>query len=123
MGYTILKATQDENDDLYVNWSSYVDAPVMWGTEAELVEAMEDTHADPKRFERARRTGTSSHIGSGAWGKSLIVAEMGNTNDQWILPRESLKAFVDRLSCDRIEDKDYQQEVLLDLAEVITYDD
>ncbi|NEA21598.1 hypothetical protein [Actinomadura bangladeshensis] len=81
----ILKPEPDR--DLYIEWSTIVDAPVGHGTRAEWVA---DGIA-PARLDRADRTGTSAYrpLDVGAWDDAeLMVAEpLGRRR---LLPRDHL---------------------------------
>jgi hypothetical protein len=58
MGQFITKASPSE--DWYCVWSTVVDAPVEYGTKAELISRRHIEDLSPERFERADRTGTSA---------------------------------------------------------------
>lgn len=106
----------DPNVDLYVEWSSVVDAPTAWGT-AEYLKL------SPERKERADRTGTSSMQGFDDWEDgSIIVSEMGHCSGQYLLPRKDLLAFINELP-EAAEDRDAQQVILEKYATKIVYDD
>lgn len=80
----IVKTNKDE--DFYVVWSEIVDSPLYWGTRDQLV-AQYDL-ADPERFERADKAGTSSfNPAFGGWDDSGFIYEQIG----W-LPRHNLKA-------------------------------
>ncbi|MFE9099867.1 hypothetical protein [Actinomadura geliboluensis] len=88
MPYYILKPDPDR--DLYVEWSTIVDAPVGHGTRAEWVAE----GIAPARLDRADRTGTSAYrpLAVGAWDDAeLMVAEpLGRHR---LLPRDHLVAY------------------------------
>lgn len=73
MGHTIIKPTRDE--DFYVVYSSVVDAPIRWGTRAELESTYE--HAAPDRFGRADEHGSSSREGWDGWDEQAITVREG----------------------------------------------
>lgn len=82
----ILKA--DPDVDMYVEWSSIVDAPCRWGSADQL-----DIPADRKA--RADQNGTSFKDGDiYDWNCGyMIVREMGD-NDNYTLPRENMLQFL-----------------------------
>lgn len=108
MGKPIIRA--DREHDLYVEWSSIVEAPTFIGTRAEMLRYLTPRsdpnepglnlgrrHTDPEaRLRRADETGTSSlpdpeYDGPpfGSWDdKGFIVEQKG-----W-LPRERLYAYL-----------------------------
>lgn len=73
MGHTIIKPRRDE--DFYVVYSSVVDAPIQWGTRAELESSYE--HAAAERFSRADETGSSSLHAWGGWATPVISVREG----------------------------------------------
>lgn len=85
MPYYMLRPEPDW--DLYIEWSTIVDAPVGHGTRAEWVAE----GIAPARLDRADRTGTSAYrpLDIGAWDdEELMVAEpLGR---QRLLPRDHL---------------------------------
>jgi len=110
----IVKA--DPDVDLYIEWSTIVDAPISWGTAEELNLA-------PERKERADRTGTSSHHGFESWDDGdMIISELGHCTGQYLLPRKDLLAFITELT-EFTEDVDGQQLVLNKYAKKIKYED
>ena len=101
----IIKPTRE--DDLYVEWSTIVDAPVAWGPASIFPESALPTD----RKERCDTNGTSSFDGFFGWDTPvIIVANMGD-GDFYDLPRENLKAFLESLG-DNPEDRDTQQAAL-----------
>jgi hypothetical protein len=98
----IVKA--DPNEDFYVEWSTVVDAPIRWGTAAEVT-------ARRDRIARADATGTSSFDGFYNWEQaSFLVANLGD-GDFYRLPRRNLRAFLGTLS-GASEDRETQQAAL-----------
>lgn len=84
----ILKVNPDE--DLYVCWSTVVDAPTFWGTKQDFYNhdyLIGDVTDD--RFERADKRGTSAFDGDGEWGDKLMYMQYG------MLDRKDLKAFLE----------------------------
>lgn len=73
MGHTIIKPVRDE--DFYVVYSSVVDAPIRFGTRAELEATYE--HAAPDRFARADEHGTSSPHGWDGYDEQTITVREG----------------------------------------------
>ncbi|MBF6515556.1 hypothetical protein IU421_14885 [Nocardia cyriacigeorgica] len=73
MAHTIIKPTTDE--DFYVVYSSVVDAPIQWGTRAELESTYE--HAAAERFARADEHGSSSLHGWDGWDVQIITVREG----------------------------------------------
>lgn len=104
----IVKA--DPDTDLYVEWSTIVDSPIAWGPASHF------SNEDPKRLERADRTGSSSMIGEYTWDdEDIHVRELGTTHNMYFLPRKDLKAFLECLSenpVDRSPSKEQQQKAL-----------
>ena len=98
----IIKPTRD--DDLYVEWSTIVDAPTRWGTAADL-------RLTADRKARTDAWGTSSWDQFFGWNQpSILVANMGD-QEFYDLPRENLKAFLEALGDDP-ENRDVQQAAL-----------
>ncbi|MEU0220256.1 hypothetical protein ABZ281_36610 [Streptomyces sp. NPDC006265] len=65
----IVKAAPDR--DLYVGWSNVCEMPAgVWSRETAIEYGF-----PPSRLDRADETGTSSHIGDGAWDDKGFVAE------------------------------------------------
>lgn len=91
----ILKA--DPHVDLYVGWSSVVEAPVFVGTRAEALAYFAGRGSEPvgARLDRADRTGTSALWGDppreGAWEDSGLIYMQ-----QARLPRANLLALAQR---------------------------
>lgn len=99
-----------KDTDLYVEWSSVVDAPTAWGTYDEMLEYLvedsreKEQYARPEaieRLSRARDTGTSSI----AWRlpDSLSFKQTGS------LAFEDLEAFIDSYNG---EDGTYDESLL-----------
>lgn len=80
MGRYILKVP---DRDLYVEWSSIVEAPLMWGTREEFLEDFEE-----ERLDRADALG-SSRLWTAKPNEGEIYMQKG-----W-LPMERLGAFMD----------------------------
>jgi hypothetical protein len=100
----IVKAHPDR--DLYVEWSTVVDAPIRWGRASDFPPPIP---ADRKA--RADSRGTSSIDGFYDWDqKTLIVANMGD-GDFYQLPRSDIDNFLSVLEDDP-EDRDQQQHAL-----------
>lgn len=98
-----------KDTDLYVEWSSVVDAPTAWGTYDEMLEYLvEDSrekewYARPQaieRLSRARETGTSSISPLPVW---LSFQNTGR------LAFEDLEAFIDSYNG---EDGTYDESLL-----------
>ena len=117
MGSQIIKVSRER--DLYMQWSSVVDAPTALGTRNDMVTYLDETSdirweekraADiAERLNRADETGTSSRFVPFAVGwndKGLIFQQRG-----W-LPRGQFEAFADRvranesISLDKIDFSD-----------------
>lgn len=109
MGMYIIKATRDR--DLFVEWSSIVEAPTFIGTRAEILAHL-DRAPEPWRGDspdarvvRAEETGTSmkrdpmapGYVGplDGAWDDSGQIVEQRG----W-LPRARLAEFLDAYLAD-----------------------
>lgn len=96
MGYVVIKQAPDRDE--YIYWSTYVEAPVNYGTRADMAAILEHshkTHGAPhdtveERLARTDATGTSMYglplgYALGAWeDESLIYEQRGH------LPREHL---------------------------------
>lgn len=93
MSSYIVKPKPDE--DFYIYWSSVVDAPTMWGTRAEMAQALDRRGRDegePVRFARADETGTSSLDGFEDWDTTEFWVH--NIGDKpFIVERENWRAF------------------------------
>lgn len=108
MGRVIIKAAQDK--DLYIEWSSIVEAPTFIGTRAEILPYLRSSRDRPgnapeARLQRADETGSSAKRDprapayrgplDGAWDDNgLIYQQMG-----W-LPRAKLAEFAEKLAAD-----------------------
>ena len=85
----VIKPERDR--DLYVGWSTIVEAPVWHGPRAEVLgylaqEAIRYPTDDPEtRLARADATGTSAHDGDGGWDDPGFIYEQRG----W-LPRRHL---------------------------------
>lgn len=102
MGKQIIKIAPDR--DLYVEWSSVVEAPTAWGTRAEMAAWLQEpkqgygqitiaaADAVEDRLARADRTGSSGYPPFGCtwddWGE--IYMQQGK------LPRSRFGALIDR---------------------------
>ncbi|QAY70005.1 hypothetical protein [Xylanimonas protaetiae] len=87
----IIKA--DPDTDLFVEWSTVVEAPTRWGTRAQL----EAAGFDADRLDRAATKGSSCRGDIAdwyVWGEGFIYQQQG-----W-LPRARLAALVERLGSD-----------------------
>ncbi|MFG2210925.1 hypothetical protein [Streptomyces sp. NPDC048638] len=91
MGRCIIKATHDK--DLYLEWSSVVDACTMVGTRAEFLASGHREDA----LDRADRTGTSDRVAQlGSWGEDSLgvgTTEYRQHEGPLILRRADLAAF------------------------------
>jgi hypothetical protein len=90
MGTIVVKPDRDK--DLYVGWSSIVDAPVWWGSRAEVLQYLADDgrgwsgDAPDIRLARADETGTSAYDKrDGGWDDEAFVYEQ-----RGLLPRRRL---------------------------------
>lgn len=105
----IVKADPDE--DWYCYWSTVVDAPVAFGTRAELEAAPWMTPAEvaPDRFARADETGSSANWANWPadqqpyiWSdtEGFVLMDCGPDRDPdegiWVLPRANLREFCER---------------------------
>lgn len=90
MGRTIIKPERDE--DLYVEWSSGVDAPISWGPKSFLQDHDPETFTDA-RFDRADEYSSSALDICWSWGRDeiLIFMQLG------IIRRSRLKALTEVL--------------------------
>lgn len=73
MGHWIIKPVRDE--DFYVVYSSVVDAPIQFGTRAQLEASYK--HAAADRFARADERGTSNLDGWDGWDEQTITVREG----------------------------------------------
>jgi hypothetical protein len=107
---TLVKADRDQ--DLYLIWSSIVDAPIWIGTRAELLKQLwTDFHrkhpnCDPKpgtgpdvRLARADEFGTSDLDGDYGWEQESFILMAGAPDDDYFydLPRTNLAAYATTL--------------------------
>lgn len=92
----IVKVNPDE--DLYVEWSTVVDGPIVWGTRDEITEYLIDSsekkreYATPEVADRMRRAdeyGSSALQGDFQWGDDFIMYQQKG----W-MPRKRLLAFL-----------------------------
>jgi hypothetical protein len=102
VGRAIVKAAPDR--DLYMVWSSIVDAVVAVGTRAEMVEyARQDWRLDDEHAEaalvRADTLGSSDRaIGFGRWGDDVLPVREGSPPDGWYhIRRDRLVDYVEAL--------------------------
>lgn len=118
MGRYIMKA--DKDHDLYVEWSTVVDAPVGWGPAASF------SSLDVGRKARCDETGTSMHDPQwGGWeDDGMIVHNLGNRHGFYWLERDKLYAFMSALGgYAEAEDPDHQQAALDAHTKDITEDE
>lgn len=104
----VIKA--DKEHDLYVGWSTVVDAPTHWGTKEEMlhstVKALDvgfinkfEYEQECQRYDRADETGTSFFTGEGGWGDQLwlrwswVDGDLKETGS-YFLPRDKLYEFL-----------------------------
>lgn len=111
MSSFLVKAESDV--DWYCLWSTVVDAPVTWGSRAELTRAaLDPREATAKRFERADKNGTSARIPGipdaeqwFGWNDgAFVLMEAGpeyREGGAWLLPRANLRAFCEALDAKR----------------------
>jgi hypothetical protein len=105
MGRAVFKAAPDV--DLYMEWSSFVEAPIFIGTRAEMLEYLTSASPDDYRRTPEERLQWADKIGTtiehrfkkypieGSWEDSgLIVEQKG-----W-LPRERFEEFMRRYVSD-----------------------
>ena len=122
MSTYILRIDEDpvagEGPKQYVAWSDNVEAPTVWGDQAEVAEALrewfpngEDSGAQ-ERFDRADRHGTSAlyRNGLGHWGDEWIYKQAGIVN------RPTLRAMLERY------ERDGEDANVLDLLEPLGRD-
>lgn len=96
----IIKCAPDE--DLYLEWSTVVEAPTAVGTRAEMLDHLTENtsetgiHAPEARLQRADTTGTSAFGRYGCpWGSDgMIYKQRG------ILPRRNMAEYARRLLAD-----------------------
>ncbi|WP_274036667.1 hypothetical protein [Streptomyces sp. MMBL 11-1] len=97
MGRCILKATRD--DDLYLEWSSIVDACTLVGTRAEVLAS--GRHREDA-LDRADRTGTSDRVALlGCWDDNHLgvgTTEHRQQEGPLLLDRADLAAFARHLA-------------------------
>lgn len=105
VGHTIIKPTQ--YDDFYVVYSSVADAPIRWGTRADLEAAY--AYGRPDKFDRADETGTSSLRGWYGWTEQTLIVREGFRPgtfpaNAWaaIVPIAQLRQF-----CESIDEQGY----------------
>lgn len=108
----IVKADPDK--DLYVEWSTIVDAPIQWGT-AEELSIPED------RKERADLNGTSMRDDDwfGWDDEEFIIYGLGS-NGPHTLPRKHLYDFLMLMSENAIDDKVTSEQIEVALARYTT---
>lgn len=100
----IVKA--DPAVDWYCLWSTVVDAPIDWGTRAELSRDLHGEAGEAERFARADERGTSVNwtdwpaddMPFGWQDDEFIVMEGAPERDDyedgcWMLPRENLRTY------------------------------
>lgn len=117
MGYYLMKA--DKEHDLYVNWSTYTDCPIEWGTKQEMLDA----GFDEERLEHAEERGTSSFINAGSYNSNGHVIYSMGTDGPWYLNRKNLYDFLIALGTEDDPSEDIQQAALEQYAELIKQDD
>jgi hypothetical protein len=101
MGYEIIKVARDV--DLYMEWSSIVDAPTFVGTRAETLAyltrqadpTLRDEYQPPARLARADRTGTSAFAMGSDWNDTGHIYEQ-----RGFLPRARFEAFARAAAAD-----------------------
>ena len=110
----IMKVSKDPNIDLYVEWSSIVDAPVAWGR-------AQDLGLSGERKRRCDQSGTSMYDGYGGWeSKGMVVTNMGTKPGFYWLERDNLEKFIRMLTDGDPENKEHQQKVLDECTSEIT---
>jgi hypothetical protein len=127
MGRYIMKA--DREHDLYVEWSTIVDAPVGWGPLEDLTSDPDWGHTfTPERLAWLEEKGTSVMVryGSGTFEGSfgdvpVFIRELGD-GSAYQLPRENLYDFIMALAADP-DSKQVQQSALDRYAERIIHVD
>lgn len=126
MGQAIVKAAKDR--DLYLIWSSVVDAPVWVGDRAELLEHLWDEYrrehpnstpnpgyGPEDRIARADRTGTSMiDPPVYGWDDDAIIVMEGSPDDGWYhIRRDRLADYAEAL----LRDDDAAATALLECFE------
>lgn len=106
----IIKAEKDL--DLYIGWSSVVDAPTFWGgrewMEQYLKEEGQTDEVVYGRLARADEEGTSDlSIKEGQWTERSLIYMQGSTG---LLPRKNLAELIRRLEVN-------EQDPMTDLLE------
>jgi hypothetical protein len=105
MGGFIIKVAPAR--DLYVEWSSMVEAPTRVGTRVEMLRYLSrsstrgDSDAPEVRLQRADETGTSAkgdYAWCGAWDHAGLVAEQ-----RGVLPRSRLAEYCEHYAADDME--------------------
>lgn len=102
MGQAVVKAARDR--DLYLVWSSIVDAPVAVGNRAEMVEYVrQEWRLELERAEaalvRADENGSSDRaIRFGHWDDDTLPVREGSPDDGWYhVRRDRLVAYAEAL--------------------------
>lgn len=102
MGQAVVKTTRDR--DMYIVWSSIVDAPVYVGDRAAMVQyVQQEWRLDADRAEaalvRADTEGTSDRaIKFGHWDDDYLPVMEGSPRDGWYhIARDRLSAYADAL--------------------------
>lgn len=107
MGYEIIKVARDV--DLYMEWSSIVEAPTFVGNRAETLAyltrqsdpRLRDEYQPPARLARADKTGTSAFEMGCGWDDSGHIYQQ-----QGVLPRARFEAFARAAVADDIATMD-----------------
>ena len=86
MGYYMMKPSSD--DDFYVEWSTFTDTPIAYGSRVEFQSEDPEKYSDD-RFERLDRLGTSSYIRDGEWGQETFWL-----GQSWEISRDKLRPFL-----------------------------
>lgn len=116
MGRMIVKAERDR--DLYLIWSSVVDAPICIGTRQELLdyyrekEGGDGVRRAERAFVQADERGSSAHAGirAGWWEDEELRVMEGSPDDGWYhLPRARLTEYAEAL----LRDDDEAAQALL----------
>lgn len=122
MGQAIIRAARNR-DDLYLVWSSIVDAPVAVGTRAEMVGwARAEWHLEEERAEaalvRADELGSSDRaIGFGRWDDDELPVFNGWQPQEpgwWYIRRDRLVEFAEAI----LRDDDASATALLHRVEL-----